>query len=35
MGTEMDLLVIENYILLKDEQDKNVKENYKEKYELD
>jgi carbamoyltransferase len=35
MGTELDLLVIENFVLLKSEQNKNLKENYLEKYELD
>ena len=35
MGTELDMLVIGNYILLKNEQDTNLKINYKDKYELD
>ncbi len=35
MGTELDVLSIGNYILLKDEQDDALKENYKELYELD
>ena len=35
MGTELDLLVIEDFVLLKSEQNKNLKENYLEKYELD
>lgn len=35
MGTNLDILVIENYILFKEEQDKNLKEEYLNKYELD
>lgn len=35
MGTELDILVIGNYFLLKDEQDTSLKENYQERYELD
>ncbi len=35
MGTEMDVLAIGNYILYKDQQNKALKENYKEHYELD
>ena len=35
MGTELDILVIGNYFLLKYEQDTSLKENYKERYELD
>jgi carbamoyltransferase len=35
MGTELDILVIGNYILFKEEQDVNLIEKYKEKYELD
>ena len=35
MGTDLDILVIENYLLLKKEQDLSLIENYKEKYELD
>ena len=35
MGTELDILVIDNFILLKSEQDKSLKENYKHKYDLD
>ncbi len=35
MGTELDILVFENYILLKDEQDLSLIENYEEQYELD
>ena len=35
MGTEMDVLAVGNYLLNKDEQDKALKENYEELYELD
>ncbi len=35
MGSELDVLVVGNCILYKTEQDKNLKENYQEKYELD
>ena len=35
MGTELDILVIENFLLIKSEQDANLKENYEYKYELD
>ena len=35
MGTELDLLVVENYLLIKGEQDKSLIENYEERYELD
>jgi len=35
MGTELDVLAIENFLLLKEEQDGNLKENYEERYELD
>jgi len=35
MGTDLDLLIIGNYILLKNEQNKELKESYKNKYELD
>ena len=35
MGTNLDILVCENYILYKEKQIKNVEENYKEKFELD
>ena len=35
MGTEMDVLAVGNYILLKEEQDEQLKENYEERYELD
>jgi carbamoyltransferase len=35
MGTKLDLLVIGNCVLRKEQQDKLLTENYKEKYELD
>ena len=35
MGTELDLLVIGNCILIKKQQDKSLTEDYKEKYEPD
>tara|TARA_B100001093_G_scaffold263694_1_gene252104 strand:+ start:965 stop:2803 length:1839 start_codon:yes stop_codon:yes gene_type:complete len=35
MGTELDILVIGNYFLLKEEQNKNYLLDYKNKYELD
>ncbi len=35
MGTELDVLVIENYLLLKEQQDLSLKVKYKKKYELD
>ena len=35
MGTELDVLVIDNCYLLKEEQDSDLAENYKEKYDLD
>ena len=35
MGTNLDILVIENFILIKDEQDKSLLKNYKNKFELD
>ncbi len=35
MGTELDILAIGNYLLIKDEQDNLLKKNYKETYELD
>lgn len=35
MGTELDVLVIGDYILLKDEQNINSRINYQDKYELD
>ncbi len=35
MGTEMDILVIDNFILYKNKQNKNLGKNYKNKYKLD
>tara|TARA_B100000780_G_scaffold277667_1_gene248944 strand:+ start:722 stop:2560 length:1839 start_codon:yes stop_codon:yes gene_type:complete len=35
MGTELDILVIGDFILYKDEQDKLLLDNYKDRYELD
>ena len=35
MGTNLDLLVIEEFILFKDEQDKSLLKDYKNKFELD
>ncbi len=35
MGTELDVLVVENYLLIKEEQDPALKENYEQRYELD
>lgn len=35
MGTELDVLVIGNYFLIKSEQDEALFENYEEHYELD
>ena len=35
MGTELDVLAIGNFVLLKEEQDESLKENYKDMYELD
>ncbi len=35
MGTNLDILVIENCILYKEEQDKKLLQNYKDKFELD
>ena len=35
MGTNLDILVIENFILYKSEQDKNLKIDYKDKFDLD
>lgn len=35
MGTEMDMLVVGNFILRKEDQDESLKQNYEEKYELD
>ena len=35
MGTEMDVLAVENYVLFKEQQDEALKENYEDRYELD
>ena len=35
MGTEMDMLALGNYVLYKDQQDRSLEENYKERYEYD
>tara|TARA_B100000900_G_scaffold415480_1_gene445519 strand:- start:19539 stop:21377 length:1839 start_codon:yes stop_codon:yes gene_type:complete len=35
MGTELDILAMGDYLLLKKEQDSSFKDNYKDKYELD
>ena len=35
MGTEMDVLVLENCILYKEEQDPSLKIDYKDKFDLD
>ena len=35
MGTNLDILIIENFILLKDSQDKSLLKDYKNKFELD
>ena len=35
MGTEMDVLAVGNYVLYKEQQDEELKENYEERYELD
>jgi len=35
MGTDLDVLVCNNFILYKDLQDQNLIKNYKDKYELD
>jgi carbamoyltransferase len=35
MGTEMDVLAIENYILYKKQQDDTLRENYEQRYERD
>ena len=35
MGTGLDILVIENFILFKTEQDPALKTEYREKYQLD
>ena len=35
MGTDLDILVVGNFMLKKNQQDQSLKENYKEKYEPD
>ena len=35
MGTNLDILAIENYLLIKDDQDKSLLKDYKNKFELD
>ena len=35
MGTELDILVVGNYLLVKEQQEESLKENYKEHYEID
>ena len=35
MGTELDVLVVGNCVLRKEQQDKSLTEDYKDKYELD
>ena len=35
MGTELDILAIGNYLLIKEEQNEALKEKYEERYELD
>ena len=35
MGTNLDVLVIENFILFKNHQDQSLRKDYKEKFELD
>ena len=35
MGTNLDILVCENYILFKEEQDDRLKKNYQSNFELD
>ena len=35
MGTDLDLLVVENFLLIKDEQNKELLEKYEQKYDLD
>ena len=35
MGTNLDILIIENFDLIKDEQDQSLNKNYKNKFELD
>ena len=35
MGTELDVLAVGNYLLLKEEQNESLRENYEKRYELD
>jgi len=35
MGTELDILVIGNFLLVKEKQNEILKENYRNRYELD
>ena len=35
MGTELEVLAIGNYLMIKEEQDESLKENYEERYKLD
>ena len=35
MGTEMDVLAVGNFMILKEQQDQSLKVNYEERYELD
>ena len=35
MGTNLDILVIENFLLFKEDQDKSLLKDYKNKFELD
>ena len=35
MGTELDILVVSNYLLYKDQQNTSLKSEYKQKYDLD
>ena len=35
MGTNLDILIIENFVLIKDEQDHSLIKDYKNKFELD
>jgi len=35
MGTDLDVLAVGNYLLVKEDQDEALKENYEERYEFD
>ena len=35
MGTELDILIIGNFLLRKENQNQSLKEDYKKKYKLD